>query len=587
MNDKNPFFLQATTVAVCLILLTGAKLFSADGDCRLNDDGTILERYLGSGETLVVPEGVREINPDAFGFNSPLKTVVLPKSFEVAEGLLFKNCNVIESVDVAGDNPRYRSIDGVLFSKDAKTLLFVPPQISVDSYVVPEGAVSVGEGAFQGCSSLSSVTISKTVQSIGKNAFCGCSSLTSVDIPESVEKIGHGAFSGCRSLKAINVAEKNSQYSSIDGVLFTKDAKTLVDMPDGTETDAYVVPEGVEEIAQRAFASSPNLKSIVLSETVEIIGAMAFYSCSSLESVVVPKNVGKIGIGAFDNCGSLTSIDVAEDNSQFQTIDGVLFSQNGKTLVFATKSMKNERYVVPKTTETIISGEAFNLCPSLKEIVLSESVGEVGRGAFSDCSSLTSIDVEESNREFRSIDGVLFTKDGKTLIRYPAGRKDRAYAVPEGVEKIESGAFKNCSQLTSIVLPESVESIGDFAFFSCSSLAAIVLPKNVQEIGDASFCYCFSLRFFKIPENVKSIGNSAFEGCASFTKITVPESVVSIDQFAFVGCSKLTSIVIPTSVENIGILAFWGCEKLTVRAPKGSYAEQFALNNNIKFEPIE
>lgn len=71
------------------------------------------------------------------------------------------------------------------------------------------------------------------------------------------------------------------------------------------------------------------------------------------------------------------------------------------------------------------------------------------------------------------------------------------------------------------------------------------------------------------------------------TKITVPESVVSIDQFAFVGCSKLTSIVIPTSVENIGILAFWGCEKLTVRAPKGSYAEQFALNNNIKFEPIE
>ena len=314
---------------------------------------------------------------------------------------------------------------------------------------------------------------------------------------------------------------------------------------------------------------------------------MAFYFCPSLESVVVPKNVEKIGIGAFDGCGSLTFVDVAEDNAQFQTIDGVLLSKDGKTLVIATRSMESERYVVPKTTETILSGEAFNLCPSLKEIVLSESVGKVGRAAFADCSSLTSIVVEESNAEFRSIDGVLFTKDGKTLVRYPAGRKSRSYTVPEGVEKIESGAFIRCSRLISIVLPESVESVGDFAFSDCSSLAAIVLPKNVREIGDAAFCRCFSLRFFNVPENVKSIGNSAFEGCASLSKITVPESVERIDQFAFVSCAKLTSIVIPTSVGEIGPYAFWGCNKLTIRASKGSYAEQYALENNIKFEPIE
>ena len=340
MNDKNPFFLQATTVAVCLILLTGAKLFSADGDCRLNDDGTILERYLGSGETLVVPEGVREINPDAFGFNSPLKTVVLPKSFEVAEGPLFKNCNVMESVDVAGDNPRYRSIDGVLFTKDAKTLLYVPPKISVDSYVVPEGAVSVGEGAFQGCSSLSSVTISKTVQSIGKNAFCGCSSLTSVDIPESVEKIGHGAFSGCRSLKAINVAEKNSQYSSIDGVLLTKDGKTLVQFPAGQKKEAYAIPKGVTALGTGAFYRCASLKTIDVPQGVTELGEATFEGCSALTSINVPEGITEIGEKTFADCSALTA------------------------------------FVVPDGVK-VLEHEAFEDCESLKLIVIPASVEEI------------------------------------------------------------------------------------------------------------------------------------------------------------------------------------------------------------------
>ena len=584
--NNSLFIFRTAVVATCLLLFSGVKLLSAESDYKLSNDGAVLERYLGSEESIVVPDGVKKIDFDAFGFNSSLKSVVLPKSFAVAEGQLFPYCRLLESIEVAADNSQFRSIDGVLFSKDGKTLFYVPPKIKKDSYVVPDGVVDVRDGAFRDCASLSYVVFPKTIQTIGNYGFSGCSSLPSVDIPETVEFIGFGAFSDCVSLKAINVAKSNPQYCSIDGVLFSKDATITVDMPDGAETDAYVVPEGVKVIASSAFASCRRLKSIVLPETVEEIGDWAFFACSSLETLALPKNVEKIDTTAFDDCESLTSIDVDEDNPQFRSIDGVLFSKDEKTLILATKSMNKARYVVPETTERIISG-AFDLCPSLEEIVLSENVREIESVAFFNCPSLTSIDVEENNPEFRSIDGVLFTKDGKTLVRYPAGREKASYSIPEGAESIGLAAFLNCSNLTEIVIPESVENIGEFAFGDCSSLASINLPQSVKEIGAAAFCRCFSLTSVKIPESVDVVANSAFESCDSLTKIIIPESVKSIDQFAFVGCSSLTSIIIPKSVEEIGLYAFRGCEKLTIRASKGSNAERFAKENRIKFEAIE
>ena len=135
--------------------------------------------------------------------------------------------------------------------------------------------------------------------------------------------------------------------------------------------------------------------------------------------------------------------------------------------------------------------------------------------------------------------------------------------IPKSVTSISNYAFADCASLTSIVIPESVKSIGDGAFQNCTSLTSIIIPKNVTTIKTCAFSGCTSLTSVSIPENVTSIGNSAFENCSSLISITIPDSVTSIGSLAFAECTSLTSAVIPESVTSIGSFAFYRCTSLT------------------------
>ena len=135
--------------------------------------------------------------------------------------------------------------------------------------------------------------------------------------------------------------------------------------------------------------------------------------------------------------------------------------------------------------------------------------------------------------------------------------------IPNGVTKIGDDAFFKCNKLASVTIPNSVTSIEGLAFYECSSLTSITIPNSVASIGGSAFAYCSSLNNIIIPNSVTAIGGSAFSSCSSLTTISLPENITSIGSGTFVGCSNLTSITIPDSVTTIGGQAFTRCSKLT------------------------
>ena len=374
---------------------------------------------------------------------------------------------------------------------------------SLTNITIPNSVTSIGVDAFYYCTSLTNITIPNSVTSIGGKAFLFCRSLTSITIPDSVTSIGYNAFFNCESLTSINVDSNNEKYMSDNGVLYTKDKKTLIQYPSKKEGTEYLILQGVESIGEFAFSDCRSLTNITIPNSVTSIGVDAFYYCTSLTNITIPNSVTSIG------------------------------------------------------------GKAFLFCRSLTSITIPDSVTSIGYNAFFNCESLTSINVDSNNEKYMSDNGVLYTKDKKTLIQYPSKKEGTEYLILQGVESIGESAFNECTGLTNITIPDSVTSIGNFAFCECTSLTRIIIPDSVTSIGNFAFSYCTSLTSITISNSVTSIGKYAFKYCSNLTSITIPSSVISIREYAFECCSNLTSITIPNSVTSIENFAFSYCTSLT------------------------
>ena len=308
----------------------------------------------GNLQSVSIPPSVTRIEEGAFGGCKTLKAVHIPHSVTSISVGAFSDCTAIQDIIVDSNNMHYQSIDGVLFDKKATTLLFYPRGKKQNSYSIPNSVTTVGEYAFWQCKTLQSISIPHSVTTIGPWAFCHCSALVSIDIPNSVTTIGKQAFDWCSSLQSVSlpnsvttiedcafsccsalksitipgsvttmgrvvfqdcsalenimVDDNNQHYKSIDGVLFNKDATTLVSYPHGKPQSSYSIPRSVTTIGKDAFWQCERLHTVNIPNSVTLIEEGAFTRCFNLQSIAIPNSVTAIQPYTFSLCTALQTV---------------------------------------------------------------------------------------------------------------------------------------------------------------------------------------------------------------------------------------------------------------------------------------
>jgi len=416
-----------------------------------------------------------------------------PSVSGTTDNLTWNIANGVLTISGTGAMPNYSIIDGVT---TAPWGVYRNYFINV---IIEDGVTSIGSNAFIGTNT-TSVNIGNDVISIGNSAFSGCTDLTSVIIPNSVITIGQEAFFGCRNLTSVTIGSNvitigerafrdcwrlASVYnlSLIPQIINrqTFDGHTLHNatlfvpedaIPDYQNADVWkdfgsiISIESLSIIAQgTSGAEGDNITWVLTTDSILTIGGngdMMNYA-SSANNIHTRNNV---------------STNDAPNTPWFSYREAIqtVVIENGVTNIgdWAFYDCRNLISVSIPNTVTTIGSHAFEDCISLVSIVIPESVTSIGRYVFWGCTSLVSIDVESENLYFASENGVLFDKSKTTLIRYPIGKSDTAYIIPNSVEVISEGAFADCTALTSVTIPANLTTIGELAFAFCIGLTSIV-----------------------------------------------------------------------------------------------------------------
>lgn len=375
----------------------------------------------------------------------------------------------------------------------------------------------------------------------------------SVFVPESITSL-RSAFDNFGNLENITVSSANKYFGSVNGILYNKDKTEIVRVP-RNRSGNFEIPFGITTIGYGAFRSCNSLTSVTIPTTVTTIGEQAFWYCAGLINLIIPDSVKTMGPWAFRDCSGLESVTIGKGLTEIS--------------VCAFDGCTNlTRVTIPNGIITI-GAFAFKGCEKLTEITIPESVTTIEYEVLSGCPCLERIIVSDKNKNYCSVNGVLYSKDKTELIRVPQTVSGK-FVVPNGVKVIGRAALYGCSLLTDVDLPEGLNSIDRNAFYECNGLTEITLPESLTEIGDYAFNSCMGLASLIIPESVKTIGRYAFARCSGLTSITLPKGLTEISENMFAMCPNLTDIKIPDSVKTIGEYAFAGCWGLTdITIPEG------------------
>ena len=581
--------------------------------------------------SVTIPDSVETLGEYAFANCSKLSELTLGNSIKLIGNCAFYDCTSLIAITVDADNQYYKDIDGNLYSKDGKTLIWYAIGKTSTSFTVPNGVTTIGSSAFESCTRLTSVTIPDSVTSIGNSAFSGCASLTRIEIPDSVTSIGSSAFRDCTSLTSVTIPDsvtsiRNSAFSGCSSL-------TSIEIPDsvtsiGSEAFYYctsltsvTIPDSVTSIGSYAFRFCTSLMCVTIPDSVTSIGSYAFEDCDSLTSVTIPDSVTSIGEFAFSACNSLTSvvignsvtsIDIYAFSGCFRLVEVVNNSSlnitaessgYGYVAYYAKDVHKGEikgvvnvdgylfytyngvhylvGYIGADTELTLpdsyngenyaIKNYAFSGCTRLTSVTISNSVTSIGGSAFRGCSSLQSITLPFVGGS---------RKTASDTYQYPFGYIFGTSSYTGGVatKQYYYGSSTSSTTYDTYYIPSSLKSVtitgGNIlygAFYNCTSLTSVTIPDSVETLGEYAFAYCSKLSELTLGNSIKLIGNCAFRGCTGLTSVTIPDSVTSIGDGAFYNCTSLTNINYP------GTEAEWNA------ISKGSDWDRFAGNYAITY----
>lgn len=366
--------------------------------------------FVSDISSLVIEEGVTELDADAFHGLRYLKSVSIPKSVTVIGENAFSGCSALSEVYLQ-DLRNWCEIDfDNEFSNPLSNgaALFVGNQIITDcilpdgvtqikpyafyssatlnSVIVPEGVTQIAASAFQH-SSIAQMTLPNSLKSIGCRAFSSCSQLTDITLPEGITSIENNAFEWCEALQRV------------------------------------VLPKKITSISEYTFENCSELSEVIIPAGVTHIGAFAFSGCASLQELVLPNKLQNIGVGAFSYCYALRNIEIPK---YVRNIDAYAF--------FGCQSLNG--LILPDSLTRIEEG-VFQYCTRLTNLVLPSTVTYIGVSAFSECTSLTRL------------------------------------VIPNQVTTIDENAFSHCTGLKELILPRSITKINTGAFYACEQLAAV------------------------------------------------------------------------------------------------------------------
>ncbi len=518
-------------------------------------------------ESIVIPDSVETIASNVFLGCTGLKEVTIGKGVTVMGTQAFKDCTALERIyynavavrDMNYGNDTFRNAGteaaGITLTvgKDVTKIpvYFMSPNFSTSgapnlkTVRFEEGSVcaSIGNFAFAYCDRLTDITMPAGLKTIGSSAFISCTGLTEVTIPDSVTTLYYYAFYGCTNLKKLTIGKSvqsgladafedcdklctiqvagENPYFSADayGVLFNKNKTVLIKcLPQLSGT--YTIPNTVKEIGENAFLNRDQLTEIIMQEGVTKIADSAFLGCFALEKIAIPETVLTIGSRAFSSCWHLTAISL------------------------------------PDSVQTLGEG-VFDQCEALRTVYLGKGVTGIGNEPFGFTGVWDGIYVHEDNTAYCSVDGVLYSKDMKTIIQCPKN-KAGAYTIPEGVVTVEDFCFNRCMKLTAITLPESLQYIGMNSFSRCINVTAFDLPQGLKEIGYAAFYGCNGITGFVIPDGVETINASLLDSCENLRYVIIGNGVKEIMLYMVLDCTNLEKIVFTGNIPQIDSNAFAG-----------------------------
>lgn len=388
---------------------------------------TIIEDDAFSGcqnlSSVIINNGVTNIKSKAFYNCGSLTSIDIPKSVIHIERDAFAGSTYLKYVTLYSDSIVSRSYSPFLESIGGYKPLFGD---SVETYIIGEGIVKIGDRAFDGSRNLKSVHIPNSVTGIGEGAFCSCRKLSSINIPSSITHIGKNAFEDCTNLENISLPNSITQ---IENCTFLASGLLSIE-----------IPNSVTNIGSFAFTRCKKLTSITIPNSVTSIGEQAFSDCHNLTSIEIPNSVTNIGPGAFLSCFNLLSIAIPHN----------VISLSKETFCYCSKL---KSVSLPDKLQTIGEG-CFTSCQRLDSIIIPQTVKSIGKKAFTSCLSIASMEL------------------------------------PDSLESIGDSCFWWCNKLYSITVPENVRSIGYDAFsVSVEKIILLPLSPPVITVPKSYYSY--------------------------------------------------------------------------------------------------